>query len=148
MKKKTVLIIVGVLAGLVLLCALCGGGFILLFSSIMKEGYEVKETRLYDLCVASKTLDPVDYAEYFSTEYREDNDFVEARNITAKLFPSDYDCEEMKKVGIINTFLASESISINTENGVSTIEYTKNNVTIILKKEDGDYKIMEVKVLN
>lgn len=142
MKKKTVLIIVGVLVGLLLLCVVCGFGFVLLMSSVMKEGFEIRASRLYDMCVASKNFSQSDYDEYFSTEYKGKNSFQDGKVLVNKFFPSDYDCNNLKETGIINLFKSGESISVSTVNGETTVDFSKNNLTMTFEKEDGEYKIV------
>ena len=142
MKKKTVLIVVGVLAGLLLLCLLCGGGFILLFYSVMKEGFEVRESRFYDMCKASKNFTPADYDEYFSENYREEYSFNDTKELVKNFFPTDYDCENLKNKNILKFFTSGESLSVSTVNGETTIEYSREGSAMTLEKEDGEYKII------
>lgn len=142
MKKKTVLIIVGVLVGLLLLCVACGGGGVLLFSSIMKEGFEVRESRIYDMCEASKNFSQSDYEDYFSTDYRSRNTFNDAKKVVTDFFPSDYNCEDLKDKSLIMLLSSGESLSVNTGDDKTTIEFSKNGLTMTFEEEEGEYKIV------
>jgi hypothetical protein len=146
MKNKIKLIIFGIVLLICIVVASCTGIFIFIMSGVVKQGQEIKENVLNEVCTGHRNFDTSKQAEWFSTRFISSNDYKTSQRALESAFPTSLNCASILPSNIFSMITSQQSIQISWINGVSTAEITYpveagNKITITLIKEGEDWKI-------
>jgi len=136
-KKKLILIIVVVIVFLCLISTLCLGVAYKFFSSIVRQGNEIKSGVLHDVCQSHGVFSETEYKVWFTSGYRSSVEYFEAMGDISEAFPSDYDCDELDTSNILELFSKGHSVNISVSGG-------KTRATVSFPKDDDETNTFEL----
>lgn len=150
-KTKVILIIAGISLILCFCSCICLSGAYYFFSSIYKQGNEIKGGILTDICQTHGDFSIIEYKAWFTEGYRSSIDYNQAKEIIEDAFPESFDCDELVTDNVIDLYTNRHSINISSETGrtIAEISFPKDEdevVTFILIKVGDEWEIDSVSV--
>ena len=150
-KTKIITIVIVILLLICLCSAFLMGLVYFLSSSLYKQGNEIKDSVLLDVCSTHGDFNEIEYRAWFSEDFRKSTDLNETRLVVTAAFPEQYNCSNLQAKNVFDMLLKNQSLDVSIINGVNraTLTFPKDSNefnTVEFVKSSGEWEIDSISV--
>lgn len=124
---------------------------VILLGKVLIEDYTaIQEKVVQPICINRKTLTNEMYLSTFTQEYRSKYSLIVAKESLNDIFNENFDCDSINTHNFTELFTKGISIHITKSTSGNTAEISfntdsgKRSIRILLKAEDGSWKVDEI----